>query len=762
MGTDSTGTVTVTGASSTWNLGGAILGVGYEGNGTLNIEDGGTVESGAGVVGYNAGSSGTATVTGAESLWNTGIEYLYVGQFGSGTLTIEDGGEVSSAKTFIGNEANSSGTLNLDGDADGRGVLATGKVVKGAGTATLNFNGGVLKATDDEVDFLSGFAAGDIQIEAGGAFIDTNGHDVEADATLQGVGALTKQGAGTLTLTGDSSMFDGSTQVLAGVLSVSSDNGTSAGVLGGAVSVFSGGTLQVEGGTLTGLVTLENGGLLGGNGTIGGLAVKAGGVVAPGNSPGTLAVNGAVTFSDGATYRVDTAADGQHDLIAATGTITLSGGASVEVLAAPGAYDWHTTYTILSTEATVDGTFGTVTSDYAFLVPLLSYDSQNVYLTLFNSDVPFASFARTPNQAGVAVAAQALGLGNEVYDAILGLPERAVAGAYNALSGEVYASAATVIQQQSVYVREAVGARLRQSVTAPAAGPLAYAVAAPATARLGVDYAPTLWAQGYGGWGDTSGNSDVASVSNTIGGFLMGADVAVADNARAGLFGGYSRSTFNVDARSSSGDIDNYDLGLYAGARFDALAVSGGLAYSWHDATVDRMAVFPGFAEALNADYSNGSLQLFGELGYSMTFGAVEMEPFVGAAYLSIDGARFNETGGAAALAVSTNSMETTYTTVGLRVATTVEVQGHVLTPNLTLGWQHAFGDTTPAATMMFSAGDLPFQVGGVPIAEDSMLLQAGIGYTLSDMAVLSASYSGQYASSASQSAFTAQFALKF
>lgn len=44
----------------------------------------------------------------------------------------------------------------------------------------------------------------------------------------------------------------------------------------------------------------------------------------------------------------------------------------------------------------------------------------------------------------------------------------------------------------------------------------------------------------------------------------------------------------------------------------------------------------------------------------------------------------------------------------------------------------------------------------GVSSVEDAMPLQVGIGYSLSDMAVLSASYSGQLASSASQNAFTA------
>ncbi len=65
-------------------------------------------------------------------------------------------------------------------------------------------------------------------------------------------------------------------------------------------------------------------------------------------------------------------------------------------------------------------------------------------------------------------------------------------GALNALSGESYASVDSVIQQQSIYVREAVGARLRASVSAPGAGALGYAAQAggPQTASLGAGLTP--------------------------------------------------------------------------------------------------------------------------------------------------------------------------------------------------------------------------------------------------------------------------------
>ncbi len=47
----------------------------------------------------------------------------------------------------------------------------------------------------------------------------------------------------------------------------------------------------------------------------------------------------------------------------------------------------------------------------------------------------------------------------------------------------------------------------------------------------------------------------------------MGADTRFGDEGRFGLMGGYSRSTFDVNDRNSSGSSDNYHLAAYAGNR---------------------------------------------------------------------------------------------------------------------------------------------------------------------------------------------------
>ncbi|WGD32252.1 autotransporter domain-containing protein [Ancylobacter sp. WKF20] len=796
--------------SSTWTISGGLP-VFSVSSWTLN---GGTVSISGNVFGASAPIliNGATLATTASFLLSEPIQLQGTAAFSpaAGTsliLSAELSG--SSALTKLGG-----GTLILAGVNAGY----AGPVTLAAGTLELSGIGGLPGATSwtlngGSLDVSQRGSGTSLQMVSGtGAQSDINVGSTDVTlvqpanasyaGTFSGTGSLTKTGAGALVLTGDSP-FTGTTTIAEGTLQLG-DGGTSGWLAGaivnngtlainrsdsvaisntitgpGALLLQGGGTvtfasgysgsvsavgssIQLSGTNLANAsLALESGSVLYGNGAVGTLTVLASGIVAPGNSPGTLTVNGPVLFSGASVYRVDATPTGGHDLITATGTVTLSAGSAVQVVAAPGSYAANTTYTILTTTDAVNGTFGSVSSNYAFLSPTLSYDAQNVYLTLTYTGTQFASLAQTANHASVAGTVQGLGFGNEVFDTLLLLPASAVPGALDALSGDAYASVGTVIQQQSIYVREAVGERLRQALTAPGVSPLAYG-AGPQTAALGEGLTPTLWMQGYGGWGDTSSDGNAASISNSIGGFLMGADVELAPNVRAGLFGGFSQSWFDVDDRNASGSMDSYDIGVYAGAQFGAIALRGGAAYAWNDVSVSRTVSFPGLWQALEADYTTGTTQIFGEVGYDMAVGAYAFEPFAGLAYVHVGGADFTESGGSAALSVSTDSMATLYSTLGVRVATTLEVGGRTLTPHATIGWQHAFGDITPDAALAFAGGSTPFTAAGVPIAEDTLLLEAGLRYALTDTAQLGASYSGQFGDGATQNAFTVNFSMKF
>ena len=84
------------------------------------------------------------TVTGAGSTWSNSSG-VNIGNSGTGTLTVADGGTVTSGGPLtVAVSAGSTGTLNIGAGAGGPavapGTLNAASVAFGAGTGTLNFN----------------------------------------------------------------------------------------------------------------------------------------------------------------------------------------------------------------------------------------------------------------------------------------------------------------------------------------------------------------------------------------------------------------------------------------------------------------------------------------------------------------------------------------------------------------------------------------------------------------------------------------------
>ncbi len=81
-----------------------------------------------------------------------------------------------------------------------------------------------------------------------------------------------------------------------------------------------------------------------------------------------------------------------------------------------------------------------------------------------------------------------------------------------------------------------------------------------------------------------------------------------------------------------------------------------------------------------------------------------------------------------------------------MRAATTLPVAGVMLTPHGSLAWQYAFGDVTPEEVFAFASTGIAFGIGGVPIAQSSALIEAGLDFVLGPDAVLGLTYTGQFA----------------
>ena len=325
-------------------------------------------------------------------------------------------------------------------------------------------------------------------------------------------------------------------------------------------------------GSLASTVTVESGATVGGTGSVGGLVAKSGATVAPGvlGPYAVFTVTGEAAFAPGSTFAVNINPAGQNDKLVTTGTTTLSGG-TVAVNGASGTYLPSMRYTLLNAQGGLAGTFSSLSTsgDLATLVfidPMLSYDANDVYLGF--SVLPFVTAAQTPNQIATALALQAQPIGSPLYDALISQTSPGALSAFNALSGEVHASAIGAAFDDTRLPREAVLDRLAESYGAPS----------PSGAKMVKTYgfstptqAYSAWAQAFDSWGHLGGDGNSATLGNNIGGFILGADATLYGRYRLGVAGGYANANISDPARGSTGTVSATYIGLYGGASIDAL-----------------------------------------------------------------------------------------------------------------------------------------------------------------------------------------------
>src|SRR5258708_9975590 len=151
----STGTATVDGSGSSWSNSNVLV-VGNAGTGTLTISNGGSASGGINGIqgGESAGGIGTLNLTGAGSTLSNSPS-LIVGNFGAGTLNIENGATAAiSGPIILGNNAGSSGTATVTGAGSTLGTATNILWVGFGGTGALNIEGGAAVTA-----FLANFGA---------------------------------------------------------------------------------------------------------------------------------------------------------------------------------------------------------------------------------------------------------------------------------------------------------------------------------------------------------------------------------------------------------------------------------------------------------------------------------------------------------------------------------------------------------------------------------------------------------------------------
>ena len=461
------------------------------------------------------------------------------------------------------------------------------------------------------------------------------------------------------------------------------------------------------------------------------------------------------------TFTVTTGPDNSSDQLIVSQSAALNGG-TVEVV---GAYEG--TYTILlTTENRIIQAFDNVTQTL-FMNRELRYvmvgGTRVNHVQLFSERIydSFCEVAGANQQAGSCNSLDGLSATNKAAQAVLTIPVNGTAqaqAAFDALSGEVHASLKGALMDTSQR-RVAVVNHLMDTRF----GNLDARASTAAFGNLSslADGDNGFWITGYGSRSETDATSSgTARMETNLSGVLLGVDRALGDHWRLGVLGGYSRTDVNQRARLSSALVDTWSAGLYGGAEAGPWGLGFGVIYNGHAADTRRTVSFTGFSpERLSAGYHARSWQLFAEAGHKVQVGNLMLKPFASVSHTGFASNGFSESGGAAALTSSSDTDNTTFTTLGLRGAMALLDTIHVRGMG---GWRHAFGDTEPSSTATLRNSTTAFTVTGAPIAEDALVTEIGIEAGLLDNAFLGVIYKGRYRDGVTVHGFNASLRATF
>ena len=633
---------------------------------------------------------------------------------------------------------------------------------------------------------------GDFDVTLAAGLEDTWSNDITNALVRTGRetdrGSLIKRGGGSLTLSGDNS-FDGFT-VHGGLLTLSGLNAYGEGhdgvVAGGALALsgsLQGNALRVNGGiaeiTDAGLLDGANlfvggaggsalalfdgvqtggytlvgaGGRLGGNGTLGDTTVASGGTIAPGRSIGTLTVDGDYVQQAGSTFEVEMTPPDQMDRLLVSGTATLEGG-RVVAQRGPGVYALGQRYDFLSAAGGVTGRFDALdsTAITPFLGLTLSYDAFGVVLDVARG-AAFANFAGTHNQRAAAGSLDGMSDGNALIDSLVQLFPAQAIEAVDLLSGDVHATAQSVLIDSSRHVRGTVLARASGGTD-------------PLQAQQDPDRRFGAWVDLQRTGGSLADGANAAGSEYSGGNTLVGADYTFDSGLRLGVMGGIGEADLKAAQRMHARtDIDTRHAGVYAGYSWNGLGLRGGWSYGSHDMKVERRVSFTGLEDRTFAAYDATTRQAFVEAGYRFGDERWGVEPYAQFAQVRASADAFAEDGGVAALSGRTRGVRADLTTGGVRfdvnlrgsqqAQTWLGLRGGV-------GYRKTGGELVPWTDVALAGGE-SFIVHGAPVGSDAKLLELGIAARTSANSLLEVGYHGQYADEARDHGANLRWSVQF
>jgi autotransporter-associated beta strand protein len=760
---------------------GPITGTGNvvkQGAGTLvltgtNTYSGGTTVSAGTLEGTTANVQGNI-VNDSLVRFNQATTGTYGGSMsGSGGVNVTGGG----VYVFTGTNTYSGGTTVDSGELRG---------------TTSSLQGNI--ANNSEVTFNQGFTGA-----YGGVISGTGAVNITGTGTVAFTGANTYSGGTTVsagTLQGTTTSLQGSILNNANVRFVNNVTGTFNGTISGTGGVNINGAGTVAFGTdqtYTGNTNIQNGtlrlnasltndvivaapGTLAGNGFING-DVTLGGTMDPGNSIGTMTINGNYTTSSGSVQRIEIAPGGNtpgvhNDVIVVNGNVTLSGGTVSVVSPTSGGFGGGTKYTFLQHTGTRSGTFDGISTNSAFLNATLVYDPNAVAFVIARNATMLRDVAQTFNQRQVATYLDqnnlmAQGDIVDVLDQILGLNAAGARSAFDQLTGQIYGSAAQANFQNVTLMYNMLRRNVRNDdeLGSPVFGDgdIADSGAFDSDIML-AGYSPdgraqivpvqttgmrrrriwNAWTTSYG-----SGNESDDDIGfYGAGGTMLSIYRNLDDAWKFGTFGAYNYVSLRTEAPARQRvQQNNGQFGTYLrgddGVNYLLWATSMG----FDNYESSRQLQFGNITRTASGDHEGWQYSSYFEYGRQFNLWPFDIEPFMALQYAYSRQNAFTETGaGAVNLQVGGVDADSLRTVLGSRLLWDVlNLAGKPVRPELHIAWIHELLDETTTFNSVFAGvGGTSFATQGTDFGRNWGLFGGGVNFAITDRILLAGHYDMQ------------------
>jgi autotransporter-associated beta strand protein len=546
----------------------------------------------------------------------------------------------------------------------------------------------------------------------------------------------------------------------------------------GATTVNSGATLVVNGSIATSSgLTVDQGGVVGGTGTLPTTVIN--GTLSPGNSIGTIKVNGNLTFGSTGTYLVELGPKAS-DHTDVTGTATLAG----TVLAAfrPDTYK-RERYTLLHADGGLGGTTFNALSTSG--LPLnfdaaLSYTPTDVMLDLTAHLGRDVNLPRHHKNIADAISNVFNNTGDlpPQFQALFNLTGGNLVNALSLISGE----AATGAQQGAFQLgNQFLGIMLDPFVDGraglggsdiPALGfapgrkelpddiALAYAQLLKAPPKPpSFEQRWSVWGAGYGGTNRTTGDPLVVGshdLSARAAGFTAGFDYHLTRDTVIGFALAGGGTGWSLAEGLGGGKSDAFQAGVYGATRWGPAYLAGAFAFTNHWMSTDRFAFLN---DHLSASFTAQSLGGRIEGGYRFgtmyggiaPYAAIQAQSFRTPSYTETD-----LTNGGFGLSFNSRTAGDTRSELGARYDNAMRLDPYrVLAFRARLAWAHDWiSDPTLAAVFQTLPG-ASFVVNGATPAKNSALTSAGAELRIANGFSFLAKFDGEFASHSSTYAGT-------